>query len=399
MATLVSVGDRELAALANLGGIAPEGEAATFLENKRRRCVGKGCGFWAVYADGQSLPCGYTALFQETIEGLPYPLLDVWFTDDAWVENVPLSATEETLRRGVTEGEFYYIATLLNRNDERAIPLAAELGMQFYCDVTYDGRVFQLYQYVRPLLNRSYATLSAYFYDLQVPLALAEEVAFYETRLKSIQGPILEAMCGSGRLLIPLLQKGISIEGVDNSPAMLERCRLRAAALGISSLTLYQQAVQELSLPKHYAAVFIPFNSIQCVAGQAEVLAALRHLRDHMDPGGLLLVETHIPTWSIVNYHKPVVFNQTFEIPGGTLTCASCVVVNLPKQFLSLRKRYQKIIDGNVTLEETEDMTVYWYYRQEMGKFLQQTGFSLTTVYNRPYQGAPFSQIYEARAV
>lgn len=45
---------------------------------------------------------------------------------------------------------------------------------------------------------------------------------------------ILEPMCGSGRLLIPLVQAGYIVEGIDNSKSMLKRCKERAEKLGIN---------------------------------------------------------------------------------------------------------------------------------------------------------------------
>jgi ubiquinone/menaquinone biosynthesis C-methylase UbiE len=74
-------------------------------------------------------------------------------------------------------------------------------------------------------------------------------VAFYDTQLRSAKGPILEAMCGSGKLLIPLLKKGLLLDGVDNSSHMLESCQRRCKAQNLN-VSLYNQSLQNLTLPQ-----------------------------------------------------------------------------------------------------------------------------------------------------
>src|SRR5207245_8672889 len=66
----------------------------------------------------------------------------------------------------------------------------------------------------------------------------------------------LEAMSGSGRLLIPLLQQGRNVHGADLSPAMVESCAARLSAAGLST-PLFRQDVVTLNLPFRYvAAIF-----------------------------------------------------------------------------------------------------------------------------------------------
>jgi hypothetical protein len=50
--------------------------------------------------------------------------------------------------------------------------------------------------------------------------SLGGDVEYYRDQLKHTKGRILEAMVGSGRVLIPLLESGLVIDGVDYSPEM-----------------------------------------------------------------------------------------------------------------------------------------------------------------------------------
>ena len=75
----------------------------------------------------------------------------------------------------------------------------------------------------------SYGRLCTLFHDTDTPRAFDAEVAWYVARLPQ-NGASLEAMSGSGRLLIPLLQQGRNVHGADLSPPMVESCAARLSA-------------------------------------------------------------------------------------------------------------------------------------------------------------------------
>ncbi len=79
-----------------------------------------------------------------------------------------------------------------------------------------------------------YGALCTEIYDIDKPPGSLPDVPFYLDRLAGTKGPILEAACGTGRLLIPLLEAGLEVEGFDQSQDMLEVCARHCAARGLS---------------------------------------------------------------------------------------------------------------------------------------------------------------------
>ena len=53
---------------------------------------------------------------------------------------------------------------------------------------------------------------------------------FYLGLARSKGGPVLDVACGTGRVLLPMLEAGFDVDGVDLFPAMIERLREKAAA-------------------------------------------------------------------------------------------------------------------------------------------------------------------------
>src|SRR5438552_19112292 len=94
----------------------------------------------------------------------------------------------------------------------------------------------------------AYGTLGTLFYDADKPRAGEAEVAWYAARLPREAGPVLEAMAGSGRLLVPLPEAGIEVHGVDTSEALLANCETWVA-LGGRATQLYRQNVTATELP------------------------------------------------------------------------------------------------------------------------------------------------------
>lgn len=71
-----------------------------------------------------------------------------------------------------------------------------------------------------------YSKLSSEVYDIDKYIGLSfGDVEFYSDRLASCTGNILEPGVGTGRILIPLLEKGLKVDGFDVSEEMLKICR------------------------------------------------------------------------------------------------------------------------------------------------------------------------------
>src|SRR5947208_11880192 len=62
--------------------------------------------------------------------------------------------------------------------------------------------------------------------------SVTEDVPFYLEEARRSGGPVVELGVGTGRIAVPIACEGISVIGVDSSPAMLEVCAEHAAIAG-----------------------------------------------------------------------------------------------------------------------------------------------------------------------
>ena len=124
---------------------------------------------------------------------------------------------------------------------------------------------------------------------------LREDVAFYVDLARASGGPVLEVGCGTGRVLIPTLEAGVEIHGLDLAPSMLETLRSKAAARGLAP-RVYQGDMRDFTMPGRYRLVTIPFRAFMHLESTEDQIRTLRCIREHLEPGGLLAFNLFYPS-------------------------------------------------------------------------------------------------------
>ena len=230
-----------------------------------------------------------------------------------------------------------------------------------------------------------YHKLCTEFYDIDKKFASSNEVNFYTQYIRK-NDLILEPMCGSGRLLIPLAQAGYSIHGVDNSSSMLASCKERALKLGLS-LTLFEEPIETMTLPKQYNLILIPLGSFQLLYPRLTAFHTLNNLKKHLQPGGKIILDLYVPWDALYENNQETFSEREVTSPDKSkIVIQSHNMANKYEQYLHCDALYKKMVNGRVIAEESEQMHISWYYRYEMELILEKYGFK-----NIDYQEAYFN--------
>lgn len=147
----------------------------------------------------------------------------------------------------------------------------------------------------RPLDPSAEALARLYDVDLQEDPG---DLDLYLALAARADGPILELAVGSGRVAVALASAGWSVTGVDLDPAMLARARARALAAGpgvAERVGLVEADLVGLGLPGRYRLALVALNSLLLLSDRAAQAAALRTLAEHLEPGGLAVVDIWLP--------------------------------------------------------------------------------------------------------
>ena len=112
--------------------------------------------------------------------------------------------------------------------------------------------------------------------------------------VRGAAGSSLELGVGNGRFLIPLVEAGLAIEGIDSSADMLDRCRRHAVARGVD-VVLHRGDIAPLDLGRRFGALVCPAGSFTLVAEERRARAALASYHDHLEPGGRVALTMFVP--------------------------------------------------------------------------------------------------------
>lgn len=211
-----------------------------------------------------------------------------------------------------------------------------------------------------------------------------EDVLFYREMARRSGGPILELMCGSGRLLRPLAEEGLPLTGVDSSPAMLARARSRlAAAAQAAQIQLIEADVRSADLPAaHFALAFVAVNSFMHLHTISDQLAALAVARRALRRRGSLIIDLYNPEpGRLLNEDNRISLEHSFSIEGRSVHKLVAVDSDPASQLSHVTYFYDEIDADGAVSRRTVQFSMRWLYRYELEHLLARTGFSLQHLY------------------
>jgi SAM-dependent methyltransferase len=105
-------------------------------------------------------------------------------------------------------------------------------------------------------------------------------------------GRALEFGIGTGRIALPLAQRGVAVRGIDVSKAMVARLHAKPGGEDID-VTIGDFATS--TVDGSFSLVYVVFNTIMNLTTQAGQVACFRNAAAHLEPGGCFVVEVGVP--------------------------------------------------------------------------------------------------------
>ena len=105
-------------------------------------------------------------------------------------------------------------------------------------------------------------------------------------------GRALEFAIGTGRIALPLARKGVAVDGIELSRAMVARLRAKEGGAGI------KVAIGDMATTRvagQYSLVYLVFNTINNLTTQEAQIACFQNAAAHLEPGGCFLIEVGVP--------------------------------------------------------------------------------------------------------
>jgi SAM-dependent methyltransferase len=246
-----------------------------------------------------------------------------------------------------------------------------------------------------------------------------EELAYYRAAIERFGQPALDLGCGTGRLLLPLLEAGLDVDGADISADMLALADAAVRRKGLRT-TLTNQAMHELDLPRSYGTVYI-CGSFGIGGRRDRDMETLRRVFGLLTPGGGLVFDHELPydgrsetNWArwLAGHREdiPRPWPDAATSPEDRKRTADGDEIELINrrgtldplgQVERLEMRARLWHDGVVVKEEGGSLLFNLYFAQEVLAMLRAAGFADVVIeghYNgRPATGDDGTVVFVAR--
>ena len=214
------------------------------------------------------------------------------------------------------------------------------------------------------------------------------EIPYFRRHVERDGQPALDVACGTGRLLLPYLRAGLDVDGCDISADMVQHCRAKASAEGLSPV-LFVQGMHEIDPPRTYRTVFV-CGAFGLGSTRAQDVEALSRLHDALQPGGTLLLDIEVPYadtkqwryWTsegrrALPEELPPPRERRLASDGGEYTLRARVLDLDPlEQRVTLGMHAERWRDGELEAEEDRTLTINLYFRNELLLLLERAGFA-----------------------
>jgi SAM-dependent methyltransferase len=146
-------------------------------------------------------------------------------------------------------------------------------------------------------MSSPYTRPFAEYYDIRAEKMIqnaGQEIEFFEFVFDSIAKTevreILDVGCGTGRHYIPLMQKGYSVTGVDQSQNMLDTLTKKAEAAGLEP-HIFSKDMREIDFADEFDAIICMNTAFQYLLTDEDILHTLRAFRQALRPGGVAMID------------------------------------------------------------------------------------------------------------
>jgi len=246
--------------------------------------------------------------------------------------------------------------------------------------------------------DQHYKGLVAEWYDDWLKERTADR-DYYSGFFSGFDGRVLELACGTGRLLIPIAESGVTIHGLDSSRDMLAVLERKATSFDVEGVELHNQLMEDFSLPTEYDAIFVAGGSFQLLTSSESSMNSLKCVHGHLSDSGFFLVDIFVP-WDDIIVQRRSSYHVTRDVvrPDGKRSIVlERFEIDIPKQIKRGTYRYEFYDQKRLIDCITDDLSMRWYWKDEFLRLLSSAGFSrIEMLIQSPLYNEGYSFVFKA---
>lgn len=226
------------------------------------------------------------------------------------------------------------------------------------------------------LRQNYYGNLCTEMYEILHAKAPQDELNFYLSYAQK-KKKILEPLCGSGRFLVPFMERGFDISGMDLSPEMLKKLKEKAP-----NAHVIQADIAEYCSDARFDYIFIPSGSVSLFTDMNLCRRIIYQLKKLLTPKGLFVfaVDTVANKCPNDSDYKINISVKTKE--GFDLILKSKNYYDEKSQTQFSPGTYELYEGAKLLQSEHMNFQTHLYKFGEMEQYLSEIGFSTIKTYS-----------------
>lgn len=222
-----------------------------------------------------------------------------------------------------------------------------------------------------------YGSLCTEMYEILHKKAPNDELEFYLSYAKK-EEKILEALCGSGRFLVPFMNRGFNIFGIDLSAEMLNKLKQKAPNTNVIHADILEYTSQE-----KYDYIFISSSSISLFTDINVCQQILGKIKNILADDGTFVFAVDTVANILPN-------DKDYNVTVTVRTKDNCELVLKSKNYYDEDSQtqympgiYELYNEKNELLQaENMDFQIHLYKYGEMEQYLKEVGFTNIKTYS-----------------
>jgi SAM-dependent methyltransferase len=229
-------------------------------------------------------------------------------------------------------------------------------------------------------------------YDIEN--TLTGELDLLAEFLEDKRGPVIDLACGTGRLAIPLAEKGFEVTGVDIHKGMLGRAAEKAKGLPINWI---RGDIRSIDLKLKSELIYMCGNSFQHFLANQDQNKLMEAVVNHLDKNGLFIFDTRFPSAEELLQPEQEEFWRTITGKSGE----QIKISTISKYDMISQIQHYRIIRRSNLEETVKNIFLRYTYPQEMERLLERCRLEIVHVYGgwdkRPLAAGSESMVYVCR--
>lgn len=237
--------------------------------------------------------------------------------------------------------------------------------------------------------NIDFDTVAKY-YDTYVPFDY--DIAFWMNEVGTREGVVLELMCGTGRISIPLIKQGVSFYGIDYSDGLLKEFGKKLKAQNLHAELICTDA-RIFHLDKKFDSIFIGCHSLSEILTNEDKGLLLDSVQKHLSDDGFFVFSLYNPETRLQELKSSSTYSNRFDLMEKGLSLSFNFEVESIDKVTNIVRANQKlqVLDSEKNVVDNVRMNIAFHLitKSEIDDLLDTAGFRTSRIFG-DYDGKDF---------